>query len=327
MSRVTVVINVYNEAERLPVLLECLEAQTLPDFDVLFVDDGSTDETVKLLREYRGPLKPEIIALEHRGLAPARMHGLKQVGTGIAVVVDADMTFQPAWLEAIDREFQDHRVGGLFSRVKYYPVTFMERGAVAVREVLFWLRNRSPRPWMVGHGMALRAEALHGLSFDAHPLFAEDLELSEALTDEGWKIVALLEPPITTEDPKTPAVVWRRHRLVGRRTWYLVLRHPRFLTRLGNVGRFFPLVLAALAWQDWRWALIAELGLTVVLVILMRSRGVAFRDLVPGWVVFHLQTVSASLGFVEEIVRAVARRLQLLALTFQKRIVRERRRR
>ncbi len=297
----TVVSNVYNEESRIPRMLKMLEEQSIPDLRVVFVDDGSTDGTCEAIAAYEGPLDVHLIALDHVGLAPARTRGLSAVDRGVAVVVDADMEFDPGWLEAIGGLFNsDPRIGGSFSRVSASGDTWVARGGQSVREVLYWLKGRSGRPWMVGHGMAIRSEAYRALGFIADDLTAEDLELSDRLTEAGWRIAPLDEPLIRTQDPATVAGVWTRHLTVGRRTAHLIRRHPRFLLRASSAGRFFPPILIVAWLIDRRLVVAGEIAMSGALFWMMRRGGVEGRDLVPGWVVFHVQTVASFVGLVLE---------------------------
>jgi len=299
---VTVVMNLYDEEARVARLLAMLEAQGIDGLRVIVVDDGSTDRTREVVAAYRGPLRVTLLPLPHVGLAPARQVGLDAVEEGIAVVVDADMTFPPGWLRAMAALFAaDPRLGGAASRVAGSGSAWVARGGQAVREVLAWVRSRSRRPWMVGHGMAVRAEAYRGLGFVADRLTAEDLELSARLVAAGWRIAVLEEPPITTVDPATLAGVWRRHLLVGRRTVPLAARDRRFLLRVSNLGRFFPLFLVGASVVDRRLGMGVAAAMTGVLVAVMRRRGVPWRDVPAGVVVFAVQTSAATAGFLGEL--------------------------
>lgn len=298
----TVVSNLYNEESRIPRLLGMLERQQIPNLRVILVDDGSTDRTREKITSYEGPLDVHLIALDHVGLAPARAEGLAAVHEGVAVVVDADMSIDPGWLAAIGRLFgTDPDIGGSFSRVGSSGDAWIARGGQAAREVVYWVRSRSSRPWMIGHGMAIRSEAYQRLDFSADDLTAEDLEISERLIQAGWRVVALDEPPIRTEDPVTLAGVWSRHFEVGRRTAHLVRRHPRFLFRASSVGRFFPSLLIGAWLIDRRLAVAGEVAMTGVLFWAMHRRNVARSDLGPGWAIFHVQTTASLAGLVLEL--------------------------
>jgi glycosyltransferase involved in cell wall biosynthesis len=76
--RVSVVIPCHDQGRRLDEAVDSVFAQTLDDFEILVVDDGSTDPaTVRLLAHYRWP-KTRVIAQERAGAAAARNAGLRE---------------------------------------------------------------------------------------------------------------------------------------------------------------------------------------------------------------------------------------------------------
>ncbi|TMA18079.1 MAG: glycosyltransferase, partial [Deltaproteobacteria bacterium] len=69
MTTITVVIPTYQRKDRLARVLEGLSRQTYPDFDVVVVDDGSTDGTSRYLREARFPF--QVCAISQLNAGPA----------------------------------------------------------------------------------------------------------------------------------------------------------------------------------------------------------------------------------------------------------------
>ncbi len=72
--RVSVVMGVYNGAEHLPATIDSILAQTMTDFELLIVDDGSTDGTPHILRDQRDP-RIRVIAQPNAGLTRALIAG------------------------------------------------------------------------------------------------------------------------------------------------------------------------------------------------------------------------------------------------------------
>jgi len=69
----TVFVPTYNRAHLLPRVLECMEAQTFQDFELLIVDDGSTDGTYDYLKSYqpKGAFTPRMFRQENTRTAVA----------------------------------------------------------------------------------------------------------------------------------------------------------------------------------------------------------------------------------------------------------------
>lgn len=99
MLYVSVIIPVYNARSTLPQTLASVLAQTLEPFEVIIVDDGSTDGSLEWARRIND-LRVRVFAYENAGAAVARNRGLQQA-TGEAVAfLDADDYWTPDKLEA-----------------------------------------------------------------------------------------------------------------------------------------------------------------------------------------------------------------------------------
>ena len=115
---ISVIIPTYNEED---VILDCLTSlskQSVRDFEIIVVDDGSTDLTVKSLEEVKEnlDLKIKIIHGKHEGAGAARNLGVKNSKGEILVFVDADMTFERHFLKMLVKPIIDGKTKGTFSK-------------------------------------------------------------------------------------------------------------------------------------------------------------------------------------------------------------------
>lgn len=101
--RFSVVIPCYNQGRFLTDCLESLAYQTLPPWEVIVVDDGSTDaETVELctrLPRYCYPFRLRSLRKPNGGLADARNHGIRHCDGDIILPLDADDKLTPDGIE------------------------------------------------------------------------------------------------------------------------------------------------------------------------------------------------------------------------------------
>jgi glycosyltransferase involved in cell wall biosynthesis len=90
--KISVNVPVYNTAKYLRACLDSLVAQTFEDFEVVFIDDGSTDSSVEIIREFIDADK-RFRLVQHKtnqGLSAARNTGVRE-SRGIFIVnVDSD---------------------------------------------------------------------------------------------------------------------------------------------------------------------------------------------------------------------------------------------
>ena len=88
---ISVIVPCYNVEKFLPKCFECLDDQTYKNLQVIFVNDGSTDNTLKLLEEYCGKHSGNVlIDSVNRGVACARNSGLDAIKGEYFAFYDAD---------------------------------------------------------------------------------------------------------------------------------------------------------------------------------------------------------------------------------------------
>ncbi len=97
--RVTVIIPCHNLGAYLDEAVDSVLAQTYQDFDIIVVDDGSTDDrTNALLARYDRP-RTRVIRQTRRGLPAARNRGLAETRATYICALDADDRLAPTYLE------------------------------------------------------------------------------------------------------------------------------------------------------------------------------------------------------------------------------------
>lgn len=102
MPRVSVIIPNWNGARFLPVCLRALERQTFRDFEIVVVDNASTDDSRALLA--RDFPKARVLALDtNRFFAGAVNHGIRATQSEIVVLLNNDTEAEPTWLEELMR--------------------------------------------------------------------------------------------------------------------------------------------------------------------------------------------------------------------------------
>lgn len=100
---VSVIVPIYNVA---PYLRECLDSvinQTYQNLQIILVNDGSTDESENIAREYLGDHRIELVCVENGGLSKARNIGLDRARGEYIYFIDSD--------DHIDLEFLEEMVG------------------------------------------------------------------------------------------------------------------------------------------------------------------------------------------------------------------------
>ena len=117
---VSVILPVYNKIKYLPTTLPSLLSQTYRDFELIAVDDGSTDGSGDFLdRLAKTDSRVKVIRQPNAGVSAARNAALDRASGDYVVFADADDTVCPDWLEVLTKEAEtsgaDIVVSGFFS--------------------------------------------------------------------------------------------------------------------------------------------------------------------------------------------------------------------
>jgi GT2 family glycosyltransferase len=107
--RVSVVVCTHNGAKTIRECCEGLSRLEYPDFEVIVVDDGSSDDSKSIAREYGY----RVISTDHGGLSNARNVGWKAATGTIVAYLDDDAYPDPHWLAYLAASFLNSRHGGI----------------------------------------------------------------------------------------------------------------------------------------------------------------------------------------------------------------------
>ena len=108
--RISVIIPTYNRPQTLLQVMHSLQKQTLPDFEILVVDNAADSAIERMVAEFNETAKVPVryVAEPRLGLHNAR-HAAAHVANGdILVFTDDDATFDPGWLHAYATAFGEH---------------------------------------------------------------------------------------------------------------------------------------------------------------------------------------------------------------------------
>ena len=90
MIKVSVVVPVYNAENTIQRCIDSITAQTLQDIEIILVDDGSSDETARILDSYSTMDNILVFHLPHSGVSSCRNYGIEKASGEFIGFVDAD---------------------------------------------------------------------------------------------------------------------------------------------------------------------------------------------------------------------------------------------
>jgi glycosyltransferase involved in cell wall biosynthesis len=206
--RVSVVVCSYNGGRTIRDCLEGLLELEYPDFEVLVVDDGSTDATSAVASEYGC----RVISTPNRGLSSARNTGLEAATGEIVAYIDDDARPDPHWLEYVASTFLEtsHVAVGGPNIAPEGDGLVAECVANAPGGPVHVLLSDSEAEHIPGCNMAFRRVALQEIGgFDPqYRVAGDDVDVCWRLRERGW---TLGFSPV--------AVVWHHRRNSVRAYW------------------------------------------------------------------------------------------------------------
>ena len=197
---VSVVLPAYNAAAFIAPAVESILRQTYRHFEIIIVDDGSTDGTAVIAREYAYEHDNiRAFSIPHAGVSAAMNFGIARSRFPWIAVMHADDIAMPRRLEMqlrASREKPDVIVWGSYALHMSPAGEVMSLSATGPTSVeAFEARRMAGRPVLVIHSSAtIRRDALLAVGgYDTSFETSEDLDLFDRLSDLG-PIVALPEP-------------------------------------------------------------------------------------------------------------------------------------
>lgn len=129
--RVSVLISTYNRAHLLPEALGSLLSQTRVPDEIIIVDDGSTDDTRQVLKQYSSPVK--VIYQENQGLPKGRNTGIRAATGDLIAFLDSDDILTDSSIEVRARFLEQNP-----AVYAVYGATYMTN---MQNEILGWFRK------------------------------------------------------------------------------------------------------------------------------------------------------------------------------------------
>lgn len=188
-TRVSIIIPVYNEAAHLPACLEAIAAQTVKPYEVIVVDNNSSDDSVAIARSY--PFV-RVIHEPRQGVVYARDAGFDAARGDIIGRIDADTHMAPDWVASVQCIFADERVDAVSGSVRYHD---MPLAPLCNRVDLFFRRYLAyvlgDEVAMQGANMAFRRSVWPLVTDDLcrQGGMHEDLDLSIHINQRGFQVV------------------------------------------------------------------------------------------------------------------------------------------
>jgi len=237
---VTILVPAYNEEAVIQGAIRSLLELDYPAYDVLVIDDGSTDQTYAKAAElegYYGRATVRVVSKSNGGKASALNTGIGLARTPFVLCMDGDSRLSAGTLKHAMPHFRDPHVGAVAGNVKVVnrrnlwtrlqALEYIE-GLNMARRAQAFARTVNIIPGPIG---IFRREVLQELGGYEKDTFAEDADLTLKILTAGWQIkyeeraVAYTEAPEGLLDLLKQRYRWTRgilQALGKRKSWLLV---------------------------------------------------------------------------------------------------------
>jgi poly-beta-1,6 N-acetyl-D-glucosamine synthase len=239
---VSILVPSYNEGAVIAGSIQSLIRLDYPAYEVLVIDDGSSDDTYFRAQAYEGVHGNAEVRVIHKpngGKSDALNWGIREARGSLVLCMDGDSTLETQTLRKAVRHFADPDVGAVAGSVKVVnrrnllsklqALEYIE-GLNMVRQAQAFFRAVNIIPGPIG---VFRRDALLEIGGYDHDTFAEDCDLTLRLLKRGWQIkyepgsVAYTEAPESLLDLLKQRYRWTRGILQAIRKHSRSLVDPR----------------------------------------------------------------------------------------------------
>lgn len=210
--RFSVVIPAYNAVKTIGATVRSVFSQPEGSFELIIVDDGSSDGTPDLVRELSSELGPiHLIEQENQGVAGARNTGINASGAKYVAFVDNDDLWMPTYLEDMGAALDAYEDAGFAFTDAY----LLDDGCAKIQKVTslnhhppldtrqepeVLLHNLIVRNFVMSSVMARRAALESGGYFERLVNGVDDWDLWLRLAVDGWGAARADRPVLIQRD-------------------------------------------------------------------------------------------------------------------------------
>lgn len=127
MSKVSIIVPLYNKAPYITKALESVKTQTVTDWECIIVNDGSTDNSVEIVERLMiNDDRFRLINQKNAGVSAARNKGIAESKGEYVCFLDADDWWAPTFLEKMMRLVADYPEAGIYGCNYYYVYNGVE---------------------------------------------------------------------------------------------------------------------------------------------------------------------------------------------------------
>ena len=252
MKRFSVIVPVYNRIDEVRDLLESLAAQTCKDFEVIIVEDGSTEPCRDVADAYSASVDVSYHYKENEGRSIARNYGMERAKGEYFIFFDSDCVIPPTYFATLSKALDENPLdcfGGpdaahdsftdVQKAINYTMTSFLTTGGIRGGKVS--LEKFTPRTFNMGFSRRVY-EKVGGFS----EMFSEDIDMSTRIRLAGFSIGLIHQAPVWHKRRVDFRKFLRQVYVFGMSRITLKLLYPGSLKAVHTLPAIFVLGSAAL---------------------------------------------------------------------------------
>jgi len=311
MAYFSVIVPVYNRRDEVRDLLESLSQQTDKDFEVVIVEDGSTERCEDICAQYASRLDLRYFHKSNEGRSIARNYGMEHATGRYFIFFDSDCVIPPDYFktlatelardyvpcfggpDAAGEDFSDWQKAVTFAMTSFFTTGGIRGGKVQMEKFV-------PRSFNMGYAREVW-EQVGGF----REMFSEDIDMSTRVRQAGYAI-RLIRPACVYHKRRTSPTKFARQTYVfGMSRITLKLLYPDSLKAVHCLPAVFTLgcallVLLALLWHWWCILPIVAYALLLWVAALVQTRSVRIACMAVA--ASFIQLCSYGWGFIRAFV-------------------------
>lgn len=193
----SIIIPTLNEEKYIWRLLEDLVRQKKTDFEVIIVDGGSTDSTLKVIQAYIRRL-PLTFYKSQAGVSRQRNFGVEKAQGEYLIFFDADIQVSPKFLFELKRQITLHGSDVFTTYVRQDSRNVYDEVIAKLVNKIMDMSVVIDRPFIPGFNFIIKKSVFLAVNgFDSKVVMGEDYDLSLRLFKRGHETVVLKRPVLT----------------------------------------------------------------------------------------------------------------------------------
>lgn len=265
MPYFSVIVPVYNRCDEVDDLLKSLAAQSCKDFEVMIVEDGSTQPCREVVEKWAGKVDAHYYYKDNEGRSIARNYGIERASGSYFVFFDSDCVIPPHYFARLSSALKQHYVpcfGGpdaassdftlVQKAISFSMTAFLTTGGIRGGKVQ--LEKFVPRSFNMGYSRQVW-EKVGGF----REMFSEDIDMSTRIRKAGFSIALIRDAYVYHKRRVNMRLFCRQVYVFGMSRITLYLLYPESLKLVHWLPAVFVMGVAAMAlltvFVHWMWIL------------------------------------------------------------------------